>query len=138
MVDAKKKRVLVVDDEPRIGNVLRIKFGLSGYDAITTTSGAEAIELVKTTEPDVILLDMLMPDVNGMDVLKRVRSFLQVPIVVFTGLPEIAQSALNLGANDYITKPFNPDSLVDKIRLVLNTNQSLKGQHAVEEENPSC
>jgi two-component system, OmpR family, response regulator RpaB len=116
-----KKLVLVVDDEPGIGKVLRIKLGLSGYKVITTTNGAEAVELVRTHKPDVMLLDVLMPDVTGMDVLERVRTFSQVPIIVFTGRPDIAQFALKLGANGYIAKPFNPDLLVDKIRLVLNT-----------------
>lgn len=131
-----KKRVLIVDDEPRIGNVLRIKLRLAGYDVITTTSGAKAIEFVRTQEPDIMLLDVLMPDVTGMDVIKSVRTFSQAPIIVFTGLPEIVQFALSLGANDYIAKPFNPDLLVDKIRLVLNTNQYVKGSNANKEENP--
>jgi CheY-like chemotaxis protein len=65
---------LVVDDELAIGKVLRIKLGLSGYDVTTTTSGAEAIELIKAKEPDIVLLDILMPDVTGMDVIENVRS----------------------------------------------------------------
>jgi DNA-binding response OmpR family regulator len=115
-----KKRVLVVDDEPGIGNVLRIKLGLVGFDVITTTSGAEAIDLVRTQEPDIMLLDILMPDVTGMDVLDRVRAFSQVPIIVFTGRPDIAQFARKIGANDYIAKPFDPDLLVQKIGAILN------------------
>ncbi len=79
-----KKRVLVVDDEPGIGKVLSIKLRLDGYDVITTTSGAEAIEFIRTQKPDIVLLDILMPDVTGMEVLERVRTFSQVPIVVFT------------------------------------------------------
>ena len=122
-----KKRVLVVDDEPGIGNILRIKLRLSGYEVITTTSGAEAIELVKAQEPDIMLLDVLMPDVTGMDVLDRVRTFSQVPIIVFTGRPDIAQFALKLGANDNIAKPFNPDLLVEKIRSVLIASQTPRG-----------
>ena len=131
-----KKRVLVVDDDPRIGKVLRIKLGLSGYDVITTTSGAEAIQIVRTQEPDVMLLDVLMPDVTGMDVLEKVRAFSQVPVIIFTGRPDIAQLALKLGANDFIAKPFNPDLLVDKIRLVLSNSQYVKGSNANKEENP--
>lgn len=114
-----KKRVLVVDDEPGIGKVLRIKLGLSGYDVITTTSGAEAIELIRKQEPDIVLLDILMPEVTGMDVLDRVRTFSEVPIVVFTAKPDIVQFAMKLGANDSIAKPFNPDHVVKKIEAVL-------------------
>jgi len=122
-----KKRVLVVDDEPGIGKILGIKLRLSGYDIVTTTKGADAIDLVRTERPDVMLLDMLMPGLNGIDVLNSVRAFSQVPVIVFTGRPEIAQSALKLGANDYIAKPFNPDLLVEKIKSVLMTSQALKG-----------
>ena len=121
------KRVLVVDDEPGIGNFLRVKLRLAGYDILNTTSGAEAIELVQTQQPDVMLLDIFMPDVTGMDVLERVRAFSQVPIIVFTGRPEIASFASKLGANDYIAKPFNPDLLVEKIKSVLITSQTAKG-----------
>lgn len=115
-----KKRVLVVDDEPGIGNILRIKLGLHGYEVITTTSGAEAIELIRTETPDIVLLDILMPDVTGMDVLDRVRTFSQVPIIVLTAKPDIVRFALQNGDNDSITKPFNPDQLVAKIDSFLS------------------
>ena len=121
-----RKRVLVVDDEPGIGNFLRVKLRLAGYDIITTTSGAEAIDLVRTQQPDVMLLDILMPDVTGMDVLERVRTFSQVPVIVFTGRPDIASFASKLGANDYIAKPFDPDQLVEKIRSVLTPSPIAK------------
>jgi DNA-binding response OmpR family regulator len=132
-----RKRILVVDDEPGIGKVLRIKLGLSGYDVITTTSGAEAIEMVRTREPDIVLLDILMPDVTGMDVIDRVRAFSRVPIIVFTGLPEIARFALKVGADDYIGKPFDPDLLEDKIRRVLCPGSCVKGDNVHQEENSS-
>ena len=115
------KRVLVVDDEPGIGNILRIKLRLYGYEVITTTSGAEAIELIRTREPDIVLLDVLMPDVTGMDVLEKVRAFSQVPIVVFTAKPDIIQFAMKLGANDSITKPFDPEQVLNKIETVLDS-----------------
>jgi DNA-binding response OmpR family regulator len=117
---ATRKRVLVVDDEPGIGKVLRIKLRLHGYEGVTTTSGAEAIELVRTQPPDIVLLDILMPDVTGMDVIEKVRTFSQVPIVVFTAKPDVIQFALKLGANDSIAKPFDPDQVVKKIETVLN------------------
>ena len=129
MNNAEKKRILVVDDEPRIGKVLSIKLNLSGFDVITTTSGAEAIELARTQEWDLILLDMLMPDISGMDVLDSIRTFSQVPIIVFTGLPEIAQSALKRGANDCIAKPFDPDGLIGKIESVLKASKTGKRFH---------
>jgi DNA-binding response OmpR family regulator len=115
-----KKRVLVVDDEPGIGNILRIKLRLHGYDVMTTTSGADAIEIIRTGQPDIVLLDILMPNVSGMDVLEQVRKFSAVPIIVFTARREIVESALQCGANDSISKPFDPDQVVDKIGAVLD------------------
>jgi len=72
-----------------------------------------------------------------MNVLEKVRAFSQVPIIIFTGRPDVALFALKLGANDYIAKPFDPDLLVDKIRMVLSTSQCVKGCNANKEENPS-
>jgi DNA-binding response OmpR family regulator len=89
-------------------------------------SGAEAIELTATQNPDIILLDVVMPGVSGMDVLDKVRTFSEVPIIIFTGRPEIVQLAKRFGADDYIAKPFNPDLLVEKIKLVLGTNHDEK------------
>jgi len=120
-----KKHVLVVDDEPGVGNVLRIKLRIAGFDVTTTTSGAKAIELVRTQEPDVVLLDILMPDVSGFEVLEKVRTFSSVPIIVFTARREVVEEAMQNGANDSITKPFDPDQLIEKIESVLSkTNQN--------------
>ncbi len=118
-VTSSRKRVLIVDDEPQIGKIFGIKLTLSGYDVLSTTSGAEAIELVRTQKFDVMLLDILMPDVTGLDVLDEVRTFSQIPIVVFTARPDIAEVAKRFGANDFIAKPLLPEALVEKIRIVL-------------------
>ncbi|MBI4295296.1 MAG: response regulator [Chloroflexi bacterium] len=81
---------------------------------LPTTSGAEAVDIIRTQEPDVVLLDILIPDVTGMDVLDRVRSFSMVPTIAFTAKADIAQFALKNGADDYIAKPFDPDQLIQK------------------------
>ncbi len=120
MAEKSKKRVLIVDDEPQIGKIFGIKLRLSGYDVTTTPSGAEAIDLVRTQPPDIILLDVLMPDVTGFDVLDRVRAFSKVPIIMFTAKAEIARHAARLGANDFISKPLDPERLVAKIESVLS------------------
>jgi DNA-binding response OmpR family regulator len=132
-----KKRVLVVDDEPGIRDFLRIKLGLHGYDVITATSGAEAIDITRTQEPDVVLCDVLMPDVSGMDVVDRVRTLSQVPIIIFTGGPGVFEFAKKLGANDYIAKPFNSDILVDKIESVL-TNSQAASYYEDKKEDSRC
>ncbi len=122
-----KKRVLVVDDDPGIGRVLGIALRVSGYNVITTTSGSEAIELARMQTPDIILLDIVMPGITGLEVLDQVRHFSQVPIIIFSGHPEVVQFALKMGANDSIAKPFDADSLVEKIRSVLSTGLATRG-----------
>lgn len=118
------KRVMVVDDEPRICQFLNIKLGISGYDVVTTSDGSDAIELARTRNPDIILLDIVMPGVSGMEVLEQVRSFSpHVPVIVFTGRPEVARIAMQFGADDYIAKPFDPDLLVKKIKRALGARQ---------------
>ncbi len=116
----KAKRILVVDDEPGIINVLRIKLGHSGYEVMATTSGAEAIEMCRTQEPDVVLLDILMPDVTGFEVLQKVRAFSSVPVIAFTARQDVADSAIKKGADGYIFKPFDPDQLVKTIGSFLS------------------
>ncbi|MBI4301923.1 MAG: response regulator [Chloroflexi bacterium] len=119
------QRILVVDDEPAIGKVLRMKLRLHGYEVVTTTSGTEAVDLVRTQQPDLVLLDLLMPGVSGMDVLERVRTFSRVPIIVFTGMPDIIQLAMKRGASDSIAKPFDPDQLMRQIEILLgNSDQT--------------
>ena len=114
------KRVLVVDDEPGILRFVSISLGLAGYDVATTTSGEEALQLARSQPPDIMLLDILMRPLTGFEVLKRLRVFSQMPVIVFTARREIAQTALEQGANGYITKPFAPGELVKIIRATLN------------------
>jgi DNA-binding response OmpR family regulator len=118
----KTKRILVVDDEQGIITVLRIKLGHSNYEVITATSGTEAVDLVQTQEPDIVLLDILMPGMNGFEVLEKVRGFSPVPVVAFTAQKDVAESAIKKGADDYITKPFDPDLLIEKIETILSRN----------------
>ena len=131
-----KVRVLVVDDEPGILKILGIELKISGYEAITTTSGEEAIELVRTQKPDIVLLDVVMPGITGLEVLERVRSFSRVPVIIFSGHPTIINLAMKLGADECITKPFDPDLLIAKIRLVLNPHFISKGRNGIKENNP--
>lgn len=119
---SEKRRVLVVDDEPGIVKVLGIKLKLHGYEFIGTTSGAEAVELARSSHPDVMLLDILMPGMNGMEVLEKVRAFSKVPVIVFTARPDVTQIAMKMGADAFIGKPFDPDQLLEKIKSVLSGN----------------
>jgi CheY-like chemotaxis protein len=121
----KKKRILVVDDEPGILRVLSIQLKLHGYEPVTTPSGVEAVEIARTGEPDAILLDILLPDMNGIEVFEKVRGFSQVPVIVFSANSTAIEAALKAGANDSIAKPFNPDQLLVKIKSALEGHKTL-------------
>jgi len=113
--------VLVVDDEPGIGNMLRIKLRLSGYDVITALGGQEALDLVASAKPDIMLLDVIMPGVDGFEVLQKLRAYSQLPVIVFSARQDNAAEALELGANDFLAKPFAPEELENKIRSILGS-----------------
>lgn len=114
-----KKRLLVVDDDPRILRFSSIDFSLAGYEVTTTTSGEEALELVASEKPDVVLLDLLMAPLSGFDVLARLRGFSQVPVIIVTAHGFTAEQAVKLGANDLVTKPFRPKELLGRIEKIL-------------------
>jgi two-component system, OmpR family, KDP operon response regulator KdpE len=122
-----KQRILVVDDEPGIVRVLGIKLKLHGYEVIGTTSGAEAVELARERQPDLMLLDILMPGMTGTEVLERVRAFSRVPVIIFSARPDVTQIAMEMGADDFISKPFDPDRMLEKIKAVLDRNGNHHG-----------
>jgi two-component system KDP operon response regulator KdpE len=113
-------RILVVDDETRILNFLVSKLKASGYDVLTAGNGAEGLEQVKAQEPDLVVLDVLMPKMDGLTMLKEVRSFSAVPVIILTakGADSDRIRGLQLGADDYLPKPFNPDELVARIEAI--------------------
>ena len=114
-----KKRVLVVDDERAILTVLRIKLGISGYDVVSASNGEEALDLIKSTCPDIMLLDVIMPGMDGFQVLEKVRAASKLPVIVFSARPENASKALSLGANDFLAKPLDVDEMVKRIEKLL-------------------
>jgi DNA-binding response OmpR family regulator len=121
-----KKRVLVVDDEPGILKFVRISLSAAGYDVIMASGGEEGLKLLESAKPDIMLLDIVMEPVSGIDVLFRLRrSSNKTPIIVFTAQSVIAESALSIGAKGYISKPFMPDELVRKIEETLDAHKSM-------------
>ncbi len=110
-----KKKVLLVDDERAILRVIGIKLRISGFDVLTASGGQEALDLVKTNSPDIILLDVIMPGIDGFEVLEKLRTFSALPVIVFSARPDNAQKALSLGANDFLAKPFDVDDMVKRI-----------------------
>ena len=115
----KKRLVLVVDDHPKVLRFIEIDLKLHGFEVITTTSGQEAVELVKSKKPDIMLLDIVMPKVDGLQVLEQVRSFSRLPIITFSARPSERNNAIRLGADDFITKPFRPGDMLKKIETLL-------------------
>ncbi len=115
-----KKRVLVVDDEPGVLRFINIGLSHAGYEVTTTTNGKEALRLVKSEKPDIVLLDVLMVPMSGFDVLNKLRTFSQVPVIIFTARSSIDRQAMKLGANGFIAKPFRPEELLKKIKELLN------------------
>lgn len=116
---AGKTRVLVVDDEPRILRLLCTSLSAHGYEVITATNGEEALELARVEQPDIILLDVFLPVMDGFEVLQKLRSFSRLPVVAFSASNSVRDRVLNLGANDFVAKPFVPDDLVKTIETLL-------------------
>jgi DNA-binding response OmpR family regulator len=114
-----KKRVLLVDDEHALLRVFGIKLKLAGYEVVTTPSGEEALDLMNSTRPDIMLLDVIMPGMDGFEVLEKVRVVSELPVIVFSARSENAQKALSLGANDFLAKPFDVEDLVRRIEELL-------------------
>ncbi|MGA2159604.1 MAG: response regulator transcription factor [Dehalococcoidia bacterium] len=116
----KKLNVLVVDDEERIINFLRSKLRVSGYEVLTASNGKEAFERFHNYDPDIIVLDLVMPEMDGFEFLKELRTFSQVPVIILSARSEDVDKiqGLNLGADDYLPKPFNPNELIARIEAI--------------------
>ena len=114
-------RVLVVDDEPQIRRALAVNLKARGYDVDQAASGEEALHLAAARHPDVVLLDLGLPGVDGLDVIRGLRGWTTVPIVVLSVREAEADkvAALDLGADDYLTKPFGMDELLARLRAAL-------------------
>jgi two-component system KDP operon response regulator KdpE len=116
----KKQRVLVVDDHPKVLRFIEIDLKIRGFEVTTTTSGSQALELVKSAKPDIMLLDIVMPGMDGFEVLRKLRDFTQLPVIAFSASPGNYHEAMRLGANDFIPKPFQPDEMASKIEALLS------------------
>jgi DNA-binding response OmpR family regulator len=115
-----KKRILVIDDEPGILGVVNAKLTAAGYEVVTAVCGEAAIREERLRPFDLVLLDIFMVPMSGFLVLDKLRGFSDVPVIIFTAHPYLAEKALRLGANDFIAKPFDPDVLIGKIERLLS------------------
>jgi two-component system KDP operon response regulator KdpE len=114
-------RVLVVDDEPQILRALRINLRVRQYEVLTAASGAEALEVAGHHPPDLVILDLGLPDLSGIDVIHGLRGWTTAPIVVLSGRADSTDKveALDAGADDYVTKPFSMDELLARMRAAV-------------------
>jgi two-component system KDP operon response regulator KdpE len=132
-VSAAGVTVLVVDDEPPIRRFLRTTFGVQDYRVLEAATGGEALELLGRERLDLVVLDLGLPDFDGLDVLKAIRARSQVPVVVLSarGDERVKVAALDLGADDYVTKPFGVDELMARVRAALRHRLQQQGAQPV-------
>jgi two-component system KDP operon response regulator KdpE len=123
MIEKRKiHRILVVDDEPRILRFVRLNLCSCGFEVITASDGDNALNIIDLEKPDLMILDIFMPGLDGFGVLKRLREkedgcgSPHMPVIVFSARSSVSTKALNLGANDFIAKPFQPEEMAEKIR----------------------
>lgn len=111
-------KILIADDDPQMLRALRITLAARGYDVVTARDGKAALDAAIQTRPDVVVLDLGMPGLTGIEVIEALRGWTQVPILVVSGRSELSDKveALDAGADDYVTKPFSADELLARIR----------------------
>jgi two-component system KDP operon response regulator KdpE len=120
-VSAEDRLILVVDDEPRMVKFVRMNLELEGYRVSEATNGLDALDKVREELPDLVLLDVMMPEMDGFETLEYIREVSTVPVIMLTvkGEEEDRIHGLELGADDYVTKPFSPRELASRIKAVL-------------------
>jgi two-component system KDP operon response regulator KdpE len=129
-------RVLVCDDELQILRALRVILRDAGYEAVTASSGEEALDLAAVRPPAAAILDLMLPDLDGVEVTRRLREWSEIPILVLSAVGEEDRKveALAAGADDYVTKPFGPRELVARLEAALRRARPEAGEPAIEVE----
>ena len=116
----KGRRILVVDDEPRMIGFIRMNLELESHQVIAAENGLDALDAIRTQLPDLVLLDVMMPELDGFETLRRLREFSDIPVIMLTAKGDESDkvTGLELGADDYITKPFGTRELVSRIKAI--------------------
>ena len=122
------RRILIVDDEERMVRFIRLNLEHDGFQVLEAFNGTQAINKIRSNLPDLVLLDVMMPDMDGFEVLRIVREVSRVPVIMLTakGEEEDRVRGLEMGADDYITKPFSPRELVSRVRAVLRRTEMVE------------
>lgn len=125
MTDGSDGLVLVVDDEPRMTRFIRMNLELEGYHVVEAHDGLEALDKVRTDLPDLVILDVMMPELDGFETLRMLRDISSVPVIMLTVRDEEEDKVrgLELGADDYVTKPFSARELASRVKAVLRRSQ---------------
>lgn len=120
------QRVLVVDDEPKIAEVVGSYLLKAGFEPVSAATGTQALQLFEKARPCLVILDLMLPDLSGEDVCRRLRARSRVPIIMLTAKVEDGDAVrgLDLGADDYVTKPFSPRQLMARVQAVLRRAES--------------
>jgi DNA-binding response OmpR family regulator len=127
--DFNRRRILVVDDEERMVRFIRLNLEHDGFLVSEAFNGRQAIQRLRDVSPDLILLDVMMPDLDGFEVLQMIREISNVPVIMLTakGEEDDRVRGLELGADDYVGKPFNPRELVSRVKAVLRRTEGATG-----------
>jgi DNA-binding response OmpR family regulator len=127
------KRVLVVDDDVKTVELVKLYLNRDGYRVLTAYNGNDALQLARSSHPDLIVLDLMLPGMNGLDVCRTLRDESDVPIIMVTALTtdDDRLTGLNLGADDYVSKPFSPRELAARVRAVLRRLPGERGPEKV-------
>jgi two-component system KDP operon response regulator KdpE len=125
--------VLVADDEPRITKLVNLTLRKEGFHVITANGGQEALKKAEENRPDIVLLDIVMPDLDGIEVMQELREWRPVPVILLTAKGATADRArgLDLGADDYVAKPFQPEELAARVRAVLRRASGISGASGI-------
>ena len=120
-----RERILVVDDDPLIVRLVRTNLAKAGYRILTASDGEEGLEMVASELPDLVVLDLMLPKLDGYEVCRRIREFSLVPVVLLTAKGEQVDKlrGFEMGADDYLTKPFSPPELLARVQAVLRRSQ---------------
>lgn len=131
------KKILVVDDEKPISDIVKFNLTNEGYDVVTAFDGEEALQQVEAEHPDLILLDLMLPKIDGLEVARQVRKKYNMPIIMVTAKDSEIDKVLGLelGADDYVTKPFSNRELIARVKANLRRQDSIEIQNNADEES---
>ncbi|MFM7468719.1 MAG: response regulator transcription factor [Vampirovibrionales bacterium] len=136
--NAHGKKILIVDDEASIRRILETRFKMLGYDTAVAGDGEEALQVYAQFQPDIIVLDIMMPKVDGYAVTREIRLQSDVPIIILTALGDVNErvSGLEMGADDYVIKPFSPKELEARVKSVLRRVETRRNSQTLQEGVP--